>query len=426
MGEASEATLESVASELNWPSTNKLSQALHRRGVRVSTSRLQDFMRKQSHRQLFAPDNRRAAPGKRSSGPKEDAIRSGVVALKPGERWDADLISYVSFPGTGRDGKVYRYILIAQDVYTREIYTEALETNSREAVAGAFEVMLQKHGTPDSVHTDQGEFEGEAFARVCNNVYIVHMKQEKGDYDHTSTLSKAIAELRRALSLQVAATGRQDWGELLEKVTEGLNKMPRDPLLGASADSVAKREDPDIDFSLKQIAAEKVEAVAEQVEKTGGKLEKEGAFRVKDLTDGPVRRGYKPRWSSEVHKVDQVTGSLVKDTEGKTFQTRLVLPVPATSAEVGVPEYLRRGSAQIDAVRRAKLASIHEPLTRWLVRQPNHKAQLSQAGTYLRSIGKSWSGIQAIVAARLLGFETSQEGPITFIRATQADVERYS
>ena len=242
MGEASEATLESVASELNWPSTNKLSQALRRKGIRVSTSRLQDFMRKQSHRQLFAPDVRRAAPKRRGTGPRDDAIRSGVVALKPGERWDADLISYVSFPGKDKDGKVYKYILIAQDVYTREIFTEPLETNSREAVAGAFEVMLQKHGTPDSVHTDQGEFEGEAFQKVRDNVYIIHMKQEKGDYDHTATLAKAIGELRRALSLQIAATGQADWGELLDKVTAGLNKLPRAPLLGASAESVAKKE----------------------------------------------------------------------------------------------------------------------------------------------------------------------------------------
>ena len=122
MAEASDATLESIASELNWPSTNKLSQALHRKGIRVSTCRLQDFMHKQSHRQLFAPDARRSAPKRRSTGPRDDAIRSGVVALKPGERWDADLISYVSFPGTGKDGKVHKYILIAQDAYTRNLH----------------------------------------------------------------------------------------------------------------------------------------------------------------------------------------------------------------------------------------------------------------------------------------------------------------
>ena len=91
-----------------------------------------------------------------------------------------------------------------------------------------------------------------------------------------------------------------------------------------------------------------------------------------------------------------------------------------------MPDYMRRGSAQVDAVRRAKLASIHEPLAKWLVRQPNHKAQLSQAGTYLRSIGKNWSGIQAAVAARLMGFETFSEGPITYLRASPADIGRYS
>ena len=169
-----------------------------------------------------------------------------------------------------------------------------------------------------------------------------------------------------------------------------------------------------------------MEAVGDAIDKREQKLEKEGAFRVRDVGEGPTQRIHKPRWSSEVHKVEEITGSLVKDTAGKTFQTRLVLPVPATSAEVGAPEYLRRGSAQIDAVRRAKLASIHQPLARWLVGRPNHKAQLSQAGSYLRSIGKNWGGIQAIVAARLLGFETSMEGPVTFIKAPQTDIERYS
>ena len=168
----------------------------------------------------------------------------GVVALRPGERWDADLISYVSFPGKDKDGKVYKYILIAQGVFTGEIHTEPLETNSREAVAGAFEAMTQKHGAPESIHTDQGEFDGGAFAKVCDNVAIVHVKREKGDYDHAATLAKALGELRLALFLQVAATGAEDWGQVLGKVTAGLNKLPRAPLLGASAEAVVRRRTP--------------------------------------------------------------------------------------------------------------------------------------------------------------------------------------
>ena len=180
MSEASQETLESIAAELNWPSANKLSEALHRKGIRVSFERLRSFMRDQSHRELFAPHPRRSKPTRRSAEPRNETVRSGVVALHPGERWDADLISYVSFPGKDKDGKVYNYILVAQDVFTRQIFTEPLETNSREAVAGAFEAMTQKHGVPESVHTDQGEFEGAAFAKVCDNVAIVHVKQEKG------------------------------------------------------------------------------------------------------------------------------------------------------------------------------------------------------------------------------------------------------
>ena len=237
MSEASQETLESIAAELNWPSANKLSEALHRKGIRVSFERLRSFMRDQSHRELFAPHPTRSKPTRRSAEPRQETVRGGVAALRPGERWDADLISYVSFPGKDKGGKVYKYVLVAQDVFTRQIFTEPLETNSREAVAGAFEAMTQKHGAPESVHTDQGEFEGEAFREVCDNVAVVHMKQDKGDYAHADMLAKAIAELRRALSLQVAATGSDDWGQLLGKVTAGLNKLPRKPLLGSSAEA---------------------------------------------------------------------------------------------------------------------------------------------------------------------------------------------
>ena len=44
------------------------------------------------------------------------------------------------------------------------------------------------------------------------------------------------------------------------------------PLLGSSAESVAKKEDPDVAFSLKQIAAEKLAATGAAMEETGRKL----------------------------------------------------------------------------------------------------------------------------------------------------------
>ena len=58
-------------------------------------------------------------------------------------------------------------------------------------------------------------------------------------------------------------------------------------------------------------------------------LQNTGLFRVLLNPTAPKRRADVPNWSSKVHKIDEVTRTHVRDTEGNRFSTRLVQPVTA-------------------------------------------------------------------------------------------------
>ena len=95
--------------------------------------------------------------------------------------------------------------------------------------------------------------------------------------------------------------------------------------------------------------------------KLAGKLESKGAFRTQ-LPEGRDRQD-KPKWSGEVHEISDVSGTTVTDTDGKKYQSKLVLPVPSGSASVryepdtNVKRFLRpHGDALQDAVSRGPVS----------------------------------------------------------------------
>ena len=72
------------------------------------------------------------------------------------------------------------------------------------------------------------------------------------------------------------------------------------------------------------------------------------------------RRAGMPNWSSEVHTIASVSGGQVRDTEGKSFDTRLVLPVSALSSTPG--QVFAGGSAPRDERRKVLSREFVQPL----------------------------------------------------------------
>lgn len=92
-----------------------------------------------------------------------------------------------------------------------------------------------------------------------------------------------------------------------------------------------------------------------------------------------------PRWSAEVHRVQNVRGGYVTDNNGERTQLSFALPVPANSADVEHPRALRGGNAARNTARRQAL----EPFVTALVAHLQvlrRSAFLQEAGSFLATL----------------------------------------
>ena len=81
------------------------------------------------------------------------------------------------------------------------------------------------------------------------------------------------------------------------------------------------------------------------------------------------RRAGIPNWSSEVHAVQSTDGGQVTDDKGKTYDTRLVLPVSATSSAPA--QVFVGGSKPRDDRRRNLSREFLQPLKEIVARAGN-------------------------------------------------------
>ena len=133
-----------VFDELNQPSLRQLKVVLQKRGIRHTHNEIEKVVNNSGARQLYAP--RVEYPGK-------------IASTAPDTRWAADTVHMVSQP----DGE-FKYILVAQDIFTRELFAKALKTNTSQEVTDRFEDIIAEHGTPTELNTDEGmEFIQAAF-----------------------------------------------------------------------------------------------------------------------------------------------------------------------------------------------------------------------------------------------------------------------
>ena len=87
---------------------------------------MQEFVSKYGQRQVLAP---------------ERPYAGRIVSPDLNARWAADLISYVAQPVKVGE-QTFRYVLIVQDIFSRKIWTEALQ--KKGDTTAAFERILDK------------------------------------------------------------------------------------------------------------------------------------------------------------------------------------------------------------------------------------------------------------------------------------------
>ena len=406
---ADRSAIEALSEDLNFPSAERLHWALRRKGIRVLPENVQKVVKRQEFRRSFL----RKIPPKGLRGPNKDPKpKAGVVSWEADRRWDADLISY---PPT-EVSRGFRYILAVQDVYSRLLMTEPLTDTRGEPVARALAELIRMHGAPAILVTDGGpEFNNANVRALCARHNIEHRFQEPGDYSTTATLSTAIKSLKRSLALRVAGSNKKEWADRLHDATSGENNVPRRHLLGQNAEEVyadgkavqqgIQPKDKDRYFSREKENAETQQLVSDNIDKREAELRDAGGFREVDtnVANHAFRRGHKPMWLPDVAEIAEVSGNFVRDTRGKAFQARRVLPTFTAAAH-----------DRKDGAEEALVQKHRDVIEAFL--QNKERVPLSSLAAHLRQLGVVL-GVRLVRALQILDIPFWRVGATTYTKA---------
>jgi hypothetical protein len=335
--------LQALYESLAYPSALKLRRAVQlRERARAARQRPADyepwslslkdakaFVRKQGQRQILA---------------KPQPYDGKIIASMVDERWAADLIQYTSQPAE-IGGKRYQFVLIVQDIFTRYIWTRALESTKYVEVRDAFKDIVQKSGRkPKELNTDQGpEFKKNPQLKVYLETQSIEHRLKVGVND-IATVDAAIGTLRKALTRRTATPGAGNWAQELAAATRAYNESPHGHLDGeAPADATGDDEAAkSLRFDLKGKAADDAVTQDRVTRRKRELLEEVGAFRepVDSTLRGLPPRGYKPRYKTgppiRVVSVDATTNEVVGEG-GKRARIKDVMAVPPDSTATRDP-----------------------------------------------------------------------------------------
>jgi len=329
-----------IYDELNYPGTKAFLKELRKRGIPAREKDVRDFIQAQPEQQILA------------AGP---TYGGHIYAATLDSRWVADLIDYTSQPV----GKT-THVLIVQDIFSRFIWTAPLAGVAQ--TTKAFQKILNEGRVPTELNTDMGpEWTNAAFKKLCAQQKI-EQRFKKGRND-IATIDAAIGVLRQALTKRSARSGKT-WVAELALATRGINARSRDALQDSAAKDV--EDDIPLRIDLRVQSTEQSLENEERMEKRDAKLQDLGAFRRLE-NQKSFARGWKPRWSTKLYKVEEVEHGKVVDTEGGTAPTKEVLAVPSDTAALQPPTYV----SNVNAARAKAMEPFAAKLAQSLAGRPD-------------------------------------------------------
>ena len=348
----------SLFEELNRPSAARLKTALRARGIAYDPKVVDTVVSRSTEKQQQAPAYR---------------YTGKIVSTDVNARWAMDTINLTSRPSKG-----YRYIVVAQDIFTRGLFAKASESVSPEAVARIFEGFVAEHGVPKELNSDSGaEYTSRAFTDVLERLGIHHRVKSPQDKNAIATLDTAIGRLKKAMLI-----GPGDWSERVQQVANGMNRAPHSHLMESAPNDV--EENDELVFELKKRAAEDMAHNSAAISRRKAALNKTGAFRTEIPPKGAFRRGHHATFGGEVHQVASVDGAAVTDAQGREFATKFVRPVPAGSASVETAAAAGGGSALVEGKQKRLLRPFAERLSAHIGR--GRTMTLTNASRYLGAL----------------------------------------
>ena len=335
----------SLHADLAFPSARRLQAALRKEGINASLADIKSIT-SSGGRQVLQPP---------------PVYKGNVTSNRIDDRWAADLLSFESRPAT-RD-KIYRHVLLVQDIFSRYLWAAPLP--SKTWTRSAFEGILDQGRKPRELNTDNAsEFTSREIQATLARGTIQH--RLKVGLNDIATIGRAGGVLKDMLAKRISELGG-DWLTHLEPTIAAYNKLDHSALRDDAP--YGAMGDDELRFDLRMENANRRIENVKRAQERAAQLEEKGGFRTLLQPMAFKRRAGIPNWSSEVHAVQSTDGGQVTDDKGKTYDTRLVLPVSATSS---VPAQVFAGGSKPRDDRRRNLSrEFLQPLKEIVARAGN-------------------------------------------------------
>lgn len=244
-------------------------------------------------------------------------LRRGVILKGIDDLWMVDLIELCSYM---KENKGYKYILAVIDCFSKFAWLSPLKSKSGKEVAAAFEKVITRGGRkPRNLQSDRGkEFYNSFFQNIIKTNRINH-------YSTFSNMKACIVErfirtIKNKLWKQFSLQGTYKWITIYEDIVKRYNNTKHRTIqMKPSAVKGKKIEK----YLLENVYSNKKRGVT-LYSRTKRPKYKVGDFVRISKHKADFDKGYRPSWSTEIFKIDQVRQTvpvtyLLKDKSNQTI-----------------------------------------------------------------------------------------------------------
>lgn len=307
--------------KFNYPSVGKLYQLLK---GKYKTKEIEEAVKPSTVRQIFY--DRKPRPLGR------------ILAFAPNQKWQCD-ISFLDKFGT--TNKNYKYLLLVVDVFSRYAWAIPLKTKNISEVVDAFETIKAK---PQILTSDNGsEFVGKQFQDILEKKEISHITTILDDHHALGIIDRLTRTLKNNIYKHFIADNNTHWYDKIDTIMKTYNDSPHRGIYGYTPSQAMNDED-----TIGVITTANLQLSRESM-KNKEEVKEGDSVRVKVRKD-KFTRGYNPKWSSNIEKVEKVVGNTVY-VDGKRYKIVDIQVVPHTIQEEEPGKELKKAIKE-DKVKR--------------------------------------------------------------------------
>ena len=280
---------------------------------------------------------------------KSKNLGGHIIAFSPLELMQADITFMDKF---GHQNEGYKYILLCIDVFSRYVWALPLKNKGTQEVYEAFKDVPQ----PNKLMTDNGsEFTNKLFSAFLHNAGIFHQTALVGDHNALGIVDRMTLTLKSALYKRFIGNDNVKWKAVLEDVVKTYNNTPHEGIYGYTPNEAMNKKN--VRAVLTTINTQLAD---KQIKKAVGEVGDNVRTRKPDWT---FRRGYTPKWSEDVGKVEKRVGNIVT-IDGKKYKITDIQVVNKESGGAGRELKKEEKKAKVERVLRAEGVSVSNIVTR--------------------------------------------------------------